>query len=70
MKFEQSKNVRNDCTWSENEEGSYDTSCGNCFVITDGSPLDNKMHFCCYCGKSLREQKYKVSTEIDDIVGT
>ena len=41
------------CVWSEDEDGNWDTGCGNMFVITEGTPYDNEMGFCCYCGHKL-----------------
>lgn len=46
------------CTWTEDESGNWDTSCGNIFTITDGTPSENEFWFCCYCGGSLREERY------------
>ncbi len=47
------------CTWAqdddEDEDGSWATSCGQYFTIIDGGPLDNRMRFCCYCGKPIKE---------------
>jgi len=42
------------CKWIENENGAYDTSCGNCFEVMNDTPEENKMNFCPYCGKLLR----------------
>lgn len=44
------------CVWEQNEEGDYRTSCDNCFriyVLDNGTPEENKMKFCCYCGRLL-----------------
>lgn len=46
------------CDWTqENDEGSdvWATTCGKLFCLNEGSPTENKMRFCCYCGKTLRE---------------
>lgn len=48
------------CEWTNNydpDERIYDTSCGQAFVFIDGSPEENKMQFCCYCGKKLAQLK-------------
>jgi len=38
------------CNWTQDEDGNWDTRCGEKFVfITDG-PIENHMKFCCYCG--------------------
>lgn len=31
----------------------YRTTCGNYFQVFEGTPADNNMHFCCYCGGEL-----------------
>ena len=44
------------CTWTENEDGVYETNCGNLFVFNDGGPVENDFRYCPYCGRELREQ--------------
>lgn len=42
------------CTWQQDEDdGSWDTACGNKFCIEEGTPEENEMRFCCYCGAVL-----------------
>lgn len=43
------------CNWNQydDEYASYETDCGQSFVLNEGSPADNRMKFCCYCGKQL-----------------
>jgi len=42
------------CQWTYDEEHDvYDTGCGEAFSITDGTPKENGMKFCTYCGKKL-----------------
>jgi len=46
------------CIWTANN-GDYDsdmweTSCGEAFVLLEGTLKENKMNFCCYCGKPLK----------------
>jgi hypothetical protein len=48
------------CTWSNSEgvdgedtDTHWSTSCGEEFIITDGTPEDNNMGYCCYCGKPI-----------------
>lgn len=48
------------CVWTE--DGSYscwETGCGQSFCLEDGTPKDNSMKFCCFCGEKLRERKAK-----------
>jgi hypothetical protein len=47
------------CTWhqdGDSDSGLYATSCGRYFNLTDGTPEDNKMSWCCYCGKKLAQE--------------
>ena len=42
------------CRWTQDaEDGSWDTDCGNKFCIEAGTPEENGMLFCCYCGAAL-----------------
>lgn len=44
------------CSWKEGGEGEYwSTSCGHMFSFIAGSPNENEMSFCCYCGLELDE---------------
>jgi hypothetical protein len=45
------------CTWySTVDDGDWSTDCGNYFVLDDGTPSDNKMKFCCFCGSPIAEE--------------
>lgn len=45
---------RDVCLWKQDEDdGAWDTQCGNRFEIIEGDPLNNNMAFCPYCGKLL-----------------
>ena len=43
------------CTWHGDGDGSdcWETDCHNAFRLEEGSPADNGMKFCCYCGRPL-----------------
>ena len=43
------------CTWEEDQDGNWQTDCGNSFCLDSGTPLENGMKFCAYCGKTLLE---------------
>ena len=45
------------CKWheSDDETNCWHTDCGDTFQITEGSPADNNMRHCCYCGNPLVE---------------
>jgi hypothetical protein len=47
------------CAWhqdGDSESDLYATSCGHYFSLNDGTPEDNKMHWCCYCGKRIVQE--------------
>lgn len=46
------------CNWTEDWEGNWNTECGEMFVFIDGGPEENRIRFCCYCGKPIVVQKY------------
>lgn len=47
-------NTEKKCKWEEDDDyGYWDTSCGEQFVLEAGTPKENNMNYCCYCGKEL-----------------
>ena len=42
------------CHWSE-EEDMWETECKHAFVLNEGTPSENEMRFCSYCGGELIE---------------
>lgn len=45
------------CIWSQEEFDEYNmwnTECGESFCLETDTPKENKMNYCCYCGKKLR----------------
>lgn len=52
-------NENNTCEWAidELEGDTWGTSCGHWFTINNGTPKDNNMSYCCYCGKQIVEVK-------------
>lgn len=57
------------CEWTEDSDGNYETSCNNIFTITDGTPTENDMSFCPYCGKLLIERRYYETYQENDPEG-
>lgn len=43
------------CTWTPeaDDERIYETTCGQSFLMEEGTPQENDMNFCCFCGKKL-----------------
>lgn len=46
------------CTWTNDDPESnfWVTECGKSFEVNDGTPLENDMRFCCFCGGELIEE--------------
>lgn len=42
------------CVWRF-EEGVWRTDCGDQFTLDDGTPKENEMAYCCFCGGVLGE---------------
>ena len=42
-----------ECRWHEDRDGNYATACGGLFCLDEGTPAENHMRFCCYCGRPL-----------------
>lgn len=53
------------CEWIQDSDGNWETDCDDMFVFETGSPADNHMHFCCYCGKKLAQKSYQPES-VDD----
>lgn len=45
-----------ECAWFPDvaDFGTWRTECGHVYQINEGTPEENKMAFCTYCGGSLR----------------
>lgn len=47
------------CGWTEESEGiAWATGCGHLFDVNDGTPKQNGMNYCCFCGRSLIQTPY------------
>ena len=47
------------CTWhqdGDSDSGTYSTSCRHHCGLEGGTPEDNKLAHCCYCGKKLVQE--------------
>lgn len=48
---------RTDCIWTYDDNHDYwETTCGNLFVIIEGTPVENNMVYCPYCGGRLLDK--------------
>lgn len=53
------------CTWEQDANGIYETSCGEAYEVSYGTPNDNEMRYCCYCGGKLVQKLYHDDSEED-----
>lgn len=51
------------CLWTEDDNGVWETSCKQMFVLNEGTPEQNHMKFCCYCGTKLKQKIYNDEEE-------
>ena len=47
------------CTWFQEVDGQWATSCGESFEFTDDGPNENRFSYCCYCGGALTVVPYE-----------
>ena len=47
------------CKWTllDDDFNTYSTGCGELFCIENGTPKENKLKFCAYCGRKLEVSK-------------
>ena len=45
------------CCWIEDDDGNWVTACGGLFVLTAGTPRENTLRFCPYCGGKLKTKR-------------
>lgn len=43
------------CAWRQDEEGVWETACGEAHLFIEGNPRDNNHRFCPYCGRPIEE---------------
>lgn len=55
------------CRWVQEDEGSdlWETACKHYFALNEGTPSDNAMEYCCYCGKHLEEAPWEEEPDVD-----
>ena len=41
------------CKWSVDDDGIWNTDCGNAFFFDSDGPHENGFKFCPYCGKGM-----------------
>lgn len=49
--------ISNSCTWESDDDGIWNTACGQAFLFNDDGPTANGFKFCPYCGRPLIQVK-------------
>ena len=51
------------CSWTQDEDGNWNTECGGIFIFESGGPSENEAKWCLYCGGSLVSIDFKEGDE-------
>lgn len=57
-----------ECGWSCELADYYETDCGKTFVVENGTPSENDMIYCCFCGKRINEKEQATEETLEYIV--
>jgi hypothetical protein len=57
------KTARISCRWSEDEDGNWDTDCGERFFFETFGPIENRARWCLYCGRRIKPVNFKQTDE-------
>jgi len=52
--LEQALKAKEKCKWTYDDD-FWDTDCGKAFTIMEGTPKDNEMKYCPYCGRQIEQ---------------
>ena len=55
------KNPQPVCRWTQDEDATWFSGCGEAHVFTIGTPRENSFEFCPYCGNKLEQ--------VDEVMG-
>jgi hypothetical protein len=56
QRLSEAEDVLDDCQWKESPDTTaYITECGGWFDVESGTPKENGMKFCPYCGKRIED---------------
>ncbi|MBN6739174.1 hypothetical protein JKG47_01175 [Acidithiobacillus sp. MC6.1] len=63
--------TRRTCAWSQDGDESdlWTTGCGHFFILNDGTPKENGMDYCCFCGGHLEQDSTTEPGRDDNPVG-
>ena len=53
-------------TWTGEPECSYETGCGGLFQITSGTPAENEMDYCPFCGGVIKSREEAAEGNSDE----
>lgn len=47
------------CVWIQQEDGWWKACEDNAFEFTNDGPVENKIKFCPYCGRKIKNKRFK-----------
>ncbi len=55
--FEETKDTTAGCEWhlDDDEAGAWESACGQLWCFEEGTPKENEMNFCPFCGRLLTQ---------------
>lgn len=56
---------QNVCIWTQDSDGTWNTSCSKTWEFIEGGPTDNEMHFCHHCGGALIAESFSEDLATD-----
>lgn len=57
------------CEWTQSEEDVWESACGNAWLFEDGTPEENSMKFCPFCGRKLTPRALDEANEPHCVCG-
>ena len=55
------------CRWQQDDDGAWQATCGNAYGIIEGTPEENGMKFCCFCGGSFQRKRSKQESRVEEL---
>jgi hypothetical protein len=46
-----------ECGWEKDDNGNWSATCGEMFILLDGTPAENKLRYCPFCGRKITQAK-------------
>lgn len=50
--------TRGACVWNEDDDGTWESTCGQSWQFIEGGPGENGVRYCHACGKAVKANPY------------